>query len=139
MVKVKSRAVREANFRAAIPGVAAKYKQGVQNTTGVIEAAKAAQGLYVERMSDSNVLARRMTGLNKVTDADWQNGAMNKGAARIGAGMEAAASKQAANYEPIAQALEAVQLPPRTADANTNIDNRVKPIVAAQQRAAGKL
>jgi hypothetical protein len=139
MVKVKSRAIREANYRAAIPGVAAKYKNAVQATTGVIEAAKAGQGLYVERMTDSNVLARRLSGLNKVTDADWQNGAANKGASRIGPGMEAAASKQAANYDPIAQALEAVSLPPRTSDANTNIDNRVKPIVAAMKRAAGKV
>lgn len=139
MVKVKDRATREKNYRAAIAQVPSKYRDAVSKTTGVIDAAVRAQGLYEEMMRRDEVLRRREQGLRKVTDADWQRAALDKGAARIGPGMEAGATKQVANYEPIAQALEALSLPDRSADPIANIDNRVKPVVLAMKKASGKL
>lgn len=139
MVKVKDRATREKNYRAAIAQVPSKYRDAVSKTTGVIDAAIRAQGLYEEMMKRDEVLRRREQGLRKVTDADWQRAALDKGAARIGPGMEAGVAKQVANYEPIAQALEALSLPDRTADPIANIDNRVKPVVLTMKKASGKL
>lgn len=138
-MKVKDRATREKNYRAAIPQVASKYRDAVQKTTGVIEASLRAQSLYEEMMRREEILRRRAQGLQKVTDADWQRATIDKGAARIGPGMEAGAAKQVQNYEPIAQALEALSLPDRTADPIANIDNRVKPVVLTMKKAAGKL
>ena len=37
--------------------------------------------------------------------------------------------KRKKNYEPYRAALEALELPPRTADPMVNIDNRVKAVV----------
>ncbi len=129
MVKVKDRATREKNFRAAIPGVAQKYQSGIQGATGVIQAAIEGQSLYETKMRDPEVLSRRAKGLSKVSDADWKQAALAKGVQRIGAGMEAAAAKQAQNYEPYAQALSSLELAPKSADPMANIDNRVKPVV----------
>jgi len=138
MVKVKDKQTCEANYRVAISSVPAKYKAGVQRTSGVIQAAKDGQALYVARMQDQSVLDRRLKGLEKVTDQDWQIGAINKGSNRIGPGMEAGAAKQSANWDPCRQALTALNLPARVADSNANIDNRVKPVVAAMKQAVGK-
>lgn len=137
-MKVKSRAESEANYKAAIPSVAAKYSQGVQSATGVIEASKAGQALYVERMQNQDVLARRARGLEGVTDQDWKKAALEKGAARIGPGMQAGATKQQQNWEPCRQFLESTTLPPRTGDTRTNVMNRVVPIAEGMQRAVGK-
>lgn len=138
MVRMPTQAAIRQAYESAIPVVAGRYKTGVEGTTGWKESAVAGQGLYVQRMQDSQVLARREKGLQKVTDQDWKNAALAKGVQRIGAGMQAGAAKQAQNYEPIRTALEQVSLQPRTADPMQNIDNRVKPIVQAAINASGK-
>lgn len=138
MVKMPSKATIEANFRRAIPGVANSYKAGIESTTNWKQSAVDGQDLYVTAMQNQNVLARRLKGLGKVSDAEWRNAALLKGVSRIGPGMEAGASKQAAGYEPIRVALEQVTLTARTSDPMQNIDNRVKPIVQAAMNASGK-
>ena len=131
MVKVKARATREANYRRSIGGVAANYKSGIEQTQGWQTAAIAGQALYEQKLQDPEVLSRRAKALQRTSETDWKNAALTKGTQRITSGMEAGASKQAANYEPYAQALESVTLPPKSADAMANIDARVKPIVQA--------
>jgi len=138
MVKMPTRAEIEQRYKSAIPQVPARYKQGVEKTTDWKTAAIQGQSLYEQRMQDPNILKRREKGLQNVSDAEWKANAINKGVQRIGAGMEAGAAKQAANYEPIRAALESVNLPPRTADPMANIDNRVKPIVKAVVDAANR-
>lgn len=135
MVKIKSQAQIEANYRAGIPGAAAKYKNGIQATVGWKDAAIKGQGLYVQRMQDQNVLARREKGLNKVSDQAWQQAALNQGSARIATGMDANASKQSANFEPFRKVIESTSLPDRTADPASNVQNRVLPIVMALHNA----
>lgn len=138
MVRMPSRAEIEQRYRSAIPQVPARYKAGVEKTSGWKEAAIQGQALYEARMQDPNVLKRREKGLQNVSDADWKNNVLAKGVQRIATGMESSASKQSANYEPIRAALESVTLPPRSADPMANIDNRVKPIVKAIVDAANK-
>lgn len=136
MVQVKSQAERQAAYESAISGVPQKYQRGIQSTTGWKEAAIAGQGLYEQRMQDPEVLGKRARGLERTNEQEWKNKAATLGSQRIAAGMQAAAGKQAANYEPIAQALRGVNLPPRSADPMANIDARVKPIVAAAVNAS---
>lgn len=136
MVNVKPRAVREANYKRAIAGVAGAYRDGVSNATGVIQASKDGQALYETRMRDPEILGKRLRGLEKVTDADWKKASIEKGSVRIADGMTQGAAKQSANFEPIAQALAALQLTPRSADPMQNIDNRVKPVVRTIMEAA---
>jgi hypothetical protein len=138
MVKMPSQAQIQQRYTSAIPIVAERYKNGVDGTTDWKTRAIEGQGLYVQRMQDQSVLARRESGLQKVSDAEWKQNALSKGVQRIGPGMTAGASKQASGYEPVRKELEALTLAPRVADSNTNIDNRVKAVVAASKRAVGK-
>ncbi len=138
MVFVPSQAERKAKYVASIGGVPAAYNAGIQRTTDWKEKALSGQDLYVQQMQNQDVLNRRATGLQKVSDAEWKNKASSLGTQRIASGMQGAADKQAANYEPIAEALRNVSLPARSADPMQNIDNRVKPIVAAAVQASRK-
>lgn len=136
MVKVPSQADRQRAYEQSIGAVPAKYQAGIQGTQGWKEAAIAGQGLYEEKMRDPEVLGKRARALEKTNEAEWKNRAATTGASRIASGMQANSAKQAANYEPIAQALRAVDLPARSADPMQNIDNRVKPIVQAAVNAS---
>jgi len=138
MVQVPDQATRRAAYERSIGGVPAAYKAGVEATQGWQKSALDGQALYEQRMQDQNVLRRRANSLAKVTDNDWKSKASQVGSQRIASGMQAGAQKQAANYEPIAEALRAVNLPARTGDAMSNIDNRVKPIVQAAINASPK-
>ena len=138
MVFVKSKEERKAKYLGSLGQVPGNYKSGIERTQGWKESALAGQSLYEQKMSDQNVLRRRERSLQKVSEADWKNNAVNKGATRIAAGMQAGANKQADNYEPIAEALRGVNLPPRSADPMANIDSRVKPIVQAAINASPK-
>jgi len=131
MVRVKSAEAIDAAYKAAIPSVPQKYKDGVGATTGWKEKAIDGQGLYEERMRDPAVLGRRRAGLEGVSEEEWKAKARDVGATRIGPGMAAGAAKRKTKYAPYREALVAVDLPNRTADPMANIDNRVKPIVQA--------
>lgn len=137
-MRMPSQAQIQQRYTQAIPVVSERYKNGITDTTDWKAKAIEGQGLYVQKMQDSSVLARREAGLQKITDAEWKNNALAKGVSRIGPGMQAGAAKQAAGYEPVRKELEGLTLAPRVADANTNIDNRVKAVVAASKRAVGK-
>jgi len=128
MVRIKSATEIDKAYKDAIGNVPAKYKTGVQATTGWKEAAIAGQGLYEQQMSDRAVLARRQKGLESVADEDWKKNTIDKGAARIGAGMTAGADKRTKNYEPYRNEIAAITLPARTADPTQNVTNRVVPI-----------
>lgn len=138
MVKMPSQQAIKNAYLSAIPVVSGRYKAGVEGTNNWQASAIAGQGLYVARMQDAAVLSRREKGLQRVSDQEWKQNALDKGVSRIGPGMTAGANKQAMNYEPIRVALESVSLPPRTADPMANIDARVKPIVQAAINASGK-
>lgn len=128
MVKVKSAADMQTNYTAAAALVPARYTQGIKTATWQAQAI-AGQGIYVQRMSDPTVLARRAKGIQNVSDATWQNDALTKGAPIIGARMTAAAAKQVQNFAPYAQALSALTLPDRVADPMTNLTARAGAVV----------
>jgi hypothetical protein len=138
MVKMPSQAQIQQRYTSAIPIVSDRYKNGVEGTTNWKQSAIDGQGLYVQKMQDMSVLNRRQSGLEKISETEWKQNALSKGVQRIGPGMTAGAAKQASGYEPVRKELEALTLAPRVADSNTNIDNRVKAVVAASKRAVGK-
>jgi len=86
--------------------------------------------LFNAKMTEALASESRKKGIEKVSDSDWRDAAVKKGAARIGEGMRGAVDKQASGYSPFKSALEGVSLPGRSVDAMANIDNRVKPIVS---------
>lgn len=131
MVKIKSAAAISDAYNRSIAAVGPAYQAGINNAQPWQQGALNAQELYEQRMREADVLARRAKGIAKVSDAEWKSNALNKGASRIGPGMQAGANKRATNFEPYRQAIESVTLPARTADGVTNVQNRVIPIVQA--------
>ena len=129
MVKMPSSDEIKKSYTASIPAVSGKYASAVGKTSGVIEAAKRAESLYAQKMQEAIANRSREKGLDKVTDEDWRKAALEKGAARIGPGMAAAVNKQAAGYEPYRSALSGYELPARTADPMTNVNQRVGGVV----------
>lgn len=127
-LKVKSQAQAQANYTAAAALVPARYKAGVA-TADWQAAALAGQDLYVQRLQDPEVLARRAKNIGKVSDGEWRQAADTKGSGIIGARMTAAAPKQQAKWAPYRAALEAYTLPPKSADPQTNVINRVGGVV----------
>jgi len=130
MVKVKSQSQIEANYRQAAGTAGSRYAQSIDQVSWQAEA-RAGQDLYVQQMQNPEVLARRESGISKVSDSEFKAAMRSKGAPVIAGRMTAAAGKMAQNFGPYRAALEGVALPARVADPMANIDNRLKPIVQA--------
>jgi len=130
MVKVKSIDKAKRNYKGAASTAAARYKEAIDGIDWQGPALEA-QALYEEQMMRAEVLARRASGIQKVSNSEMQTAMREKGAPVIGSRMAAADGKWGTGWSPYRSALEAVDLPPKTSDAMTNIDNRLKPIVAA--------
>lgn len=128
MVKVKPLATIEKNYKDSAGTAASRYKDSIPGITWQAEAI-AGQDLYVAKMSDPSVLARREQEISEVSDAAFRDALLKKGAPVIGARMALAAPKMASGYTPIRNALLALTLPARVADPMQNIDNRLKPVV----------
>ena len=133
MVKIKSLEEISSKYAGAIPRVGEAYKKAVAGVTNWQERAIAGQGLYAQRMSDPEVLARREKKIAATSNEAWRSGSVEKGSRNIAVGMQAAIGKHKAAFAPFREAIAGVTLPEKTADANTNIDNRLKPIVNALQ------
>lgn len=128
MVKVKSAAVSQKNYEDASAYVGTRYTDGIA-TAEWQRAAIDGQGLYVARMTDPSVLARRASKIGKVSDGEFKDAAIKKGGPIIGSRMRDAAPKQAREWAPFRSALEGLSLPPRSPDPMANVDARLKPVV----------
>lgn len=131
MVKVKSQSAIDKRYRASIGQAAGSYKDGVQATNNWQENAIAAESLYAQKVQEAIAAQRRAKAISAVSNEEWKQAASTKGAQRIAAGMEAGADKRSRNFEPYRQTLEGLQLPERTADPMTNVQNRVGGVVEA--------
>lgn len=136
-IRVKPLSEIEANYRGAASEAQRRYGQAIPRMVWQ-ENAVAGQDLYESKMSDPAVLARREEKIREVSDAEFRKACTDKGASILGSRMSAAASKMSAGYAPIRSALEGLSIPDRTADPMANIDNRLKPVVDAMIKAAGK-
>jgi len=106
-------------------------------TPNKIDAATSAsaQKNYEDAMRDAKVLARRVTNLKKVSEADLNAAMQAKGQARYSEGTSAGANKAAARVEPYLVELDRIvpTLPAAGRDGVQNVTNRVIPIVKALQ------
>lgn len=130
-VRTKGIAATVDNYKAAIGAVPAKYKSGVEANTDQNERAIAAQTLYEARIAESIANKSRVKGLQKSSTEKWKRAAATKGAARIGAGMNAALPEFQSGMTEVLATIESVTIAERTADPEANVDGRVKPIVRA--------
>lgn len=127
----------EAEYKAGVTAKAAKWQRRTLAATGVADAAKseAAETSYQAAMQQVLSNRQRQKGLRDVTDADIKAGVQAVGAAGYSSQASAKSAKAARKFEPFRQELQAAvdSLPPRTADANQNVINRVVPIATRLQ------
>ena len=135
----KSITQASSNYEGAIPIVRGRYEQGVQDgdwAAGVKN--PAAKKNYEEGIRKSIANDSWGKSVAKVSNEDWKQAALTKGANNIEEGMRQGKEKYERNFSPILTAMNSAadKLPARTTDANQNIDARLKPIVKAAQDAA---
>lgn len=131
MVETKSLEVTTKNYQAGISVAPQRYKDGVQKATNQNENAIAAQPLYEARIAESIANKSRVKGLQGSSTAEWKKQSVEKGAQRIGPGMQAALPKYTQKMGENLAVIQGVTIAERTADPMMNIDNRVKPIAQA--------
>jgi predicted exporter len=132
MVKVKSLEQIKENYKTGASVAPARYQAAVSVANWHDPATSdEAQALWVAKITDPAVQARRVRRMASVPNSVWQNQAKTVGGVRIGPGMTGAVDKQASGFAPYRSVLESIDLPARTTDPDTNIDNRVKPIARA--------
>ncbi len=131
LVETKSLDATVKNYQAGISVAPQRYKDGVNKATNTIEKAIAAQDLYEARIAESIANNSRVKGLQKTSTAEWKKQAIEKGAQRIGPGMQAALPKYQKGMGETLSVIQGVTIAERTADPMANIDNRVKPIAQA--------
>lgn len=129
MVTVISESAIQEKMNQAVPSMASRYTTGV-NSASWNAPSLAGQSLYEAAMSDPAILARRSSGIAKVSDTQWKADTVSKGASIIGARFKIAIPKQIANYRPFRVALEALVLPPRTTDPLLNLTQRAGAVVS---------
>jgi len=131
MVDTKSLDTTRKNWEGAIGRVPQAYSAGVGAARDVIAKGVAAEELYAQKVQEAVASRRRARKLQEVSDDQWRRAAQEKGAARIATGMTASKDKFASGISNVLSTIQGVTIAPRTADPMANVDNRVKPIVAA--------
>jgi hypothetical protein len=130
------------NLEQSVAVIPARYSEMIKRADWATPATSdAAQRLWIEKITSPEVQERRLTRLKQVSNTDWQQAAIEKGAPVIGDRIRRAVPKYKERFGPILDAMNtaAERAPPRTADWRTNITNRLIPVVEAAKRAAGKL
>lgn len=113
-MKIKSLDAIAAKWASRASGAGQAYSDGIRaprNSWSAMTAASAdnwAQGVQ-QAVSDK----RFEKGVTAAGDSTWANGAINKGAARYGTGVQQAQPRFTAGFNKYAQALQNAQLPPR--------------------------
>lgn len=129
------------NLRTAAATMGPRYTIGIQGADwqGPASSDQAEQnwGTGVQRaIADGS----RRTGILAVSNQQWQQLAVSKGAAVLGQRVIDALDKYQRNFGPVLSAMNqaASLLPPRTASATQNVQQRLLPIIASAKEAVGR-
>jgi len=139
---VKTKEEARANFEASISYIPARYESGIRKADWQGPAASdQAEKNYADGVGKAISGKLRQKGVRGVSNTDWQNAAISKGAPIIGERIRLGLDKYVANFGPIYDKVIAKvgTLPPRTTDFRANINSRLVPVVEEWKRAAGKL
>lgn len=135
MVETKSASAASSAWESAIGQVPARYQEGVRAAQNVIAKSIEAEDIWADAMRAAIDRRARAAGLQGVSDSDWRNAAISKGAQRIGQGMRAAVSEFQSQIAKVLDVLSGVDLPERTTDVATNVQNRVTPVAVGLREA----
>jgi len=128
VVKVKPIDVARRRFEQAISIIPDRYEQGVKLAEWQ-KPAMDAEDLWADAIMEAAREKRRQKGIAKVTDEEWRKDTINKGKPIIATRIRDALDDWEKGWKPFRDALEALELPEKTTDPITNIDQRVKPVV----------
>ena len=120
-------------YQAGAARAPQNYADGINRTQGFVQKAIAGEENWKAGVTAAAGRNARAAGLSKISDSDWKNAASTKGAARIGAGMNASLPKFRSGITQNLATIQAVQLPPRGQDGLQNLISRAGPIVQALQ------
>lgn len=141
MCPMKTIEQARANFDAAAATIPERYKLGVAAAEWQSAAmSDAAEANFNAGISKALAEKSRQKGIRGVSNEEWRKQAIDKGGAVIGTRIRDSLAKWQEKFAPIYQAVqsEVGRLPARTVDPMANIDARLKPVVLAWRKAAGK-
>ena len=92
MVKTKGVERSVSNWKSSAGVIPQRYKEGINATNNWQASALAGDDLYKTQIAASIANDSRKKGIAKVSDSEWKEAASNKGASRIGPGINAAES-----------------------------------------------
>lgn len=130
------------NFDQATATLGPRYEAAVKRADWLGPASSdLAESNFSTSMQRALQAKSRQAGVRKVSNADWQNAAVNKGAAVIGQRTKDALGKWETSFGPIYQQVvdSLPGLPGKTTDFRSNINNRLVRVVETWKRASGKL
>lgn len=137
----KTKEEAKANFEAAIGYIPDRYRAGVSKADWITPAkSDAAEKNFADGVGKAIAQKTRQKEIAKLTNEDWKNGAINKGAPIIGERIRGALNTWMANWGPAYDQVvsRVAALPPKTVDWRANINNRLVPTVEAWRKAVGK-
>jgi len=137
----KTKEEARANFEASIGYIPDRYRAGVAKADWLTPAkSEAAEKNYADGIAKAVSGKTRQKAIAAMTNEDWKNGAINKGAPIIGERIRAALGEWTANFGPIYDTVvsRVASLPPKTTDWRANINNRLVPVVEQWRKGAGK-
>lgn len=138
---LKTKDEAKANFEASIGYIPDRYKSGVSKADWLTPAkSDAAEKNFADGVSKAISGKTRQKAIASMTNDDWKNGAVSKGAPIIGDRIRGALDKWATKWGPMYDnvASKVSSLPPATTDWRANINNRLVPVVETWRKAAGK-
>lgn len=129
------------NLRSVASLIGPRYTIGINNADWQTAASSdQAEQNYGTGVAQAVADGSRRAGILKVSNQEWQQKSVTKGAAVIGQRITDALPKYRAGFAPILAAMSQVQanLPPRTTSATQNVQNRLIPVIRAAVEASGK-
>jgi len=139
---MKTKEEARANLEASVGYIPERYRAGVARADWATPAGSdQAERNYADAVAKAVAAKRRQVAVRKVSNAEWQSRASEKGGAVIGERIRGSLDKYAARFGPIFDAVKAdvTRLPARGVDFRSNITNRVVGTVESWKRHSGKL
>jgi hypothetical protein len=139
MPKTKGAASATDKWQRRASAAGQDYVAGINNPrVPWDQAAKAGAANYKLGVTAAANSGRYETGIGRVGNQAWVDGATKKGPGRFAEGVSFAAPKFENRIATVISAIEGVTLPPRGPKGSPQNFNRVAPIGAALRRAFGK-
>jgi len=140
MANIRSASEIANKWATVTPQRSSDYEQGVRNPRADwARQTAAAADAWKTGVTEAIARGAFAKGVTRAGTQVWQEGALVKGTARWGPGVQVAQSKYEQAFAPYRDAIESVTLPPRFARRDPRNLDRVKAIVEAMNKTKTRL